>query len=225
MVSISPQQSHLSSTQTGSQEIDGSMSASLDSQCPSCHRRFSNESLVLRHMNNPRTSCMTWFDFLESMSPERPHSPANRHTSPDDGTNNNDTDNEAANNSNMSATTRYEDIHPNTPFIFGSGPGFMDTFNTDRHAEKRRGNLYYPFSSKAEWGLASWLLCSGLSMKSIDSFLALPIVSHEKCIVGPSLIGNQGPTAFTLLRNRKNTTQPHGRSSQGPCVANAGYSY
>ncbi|KAI6002437.1 hypothetical protein F5J12DRAFT_686084, partial [Pisolithus orientalis] len=38
-------------------------------------------------------------------------------------------------------------------------------------------NLYYPFNSHNEWELASWLLHSGLSMRAIDSFLSLSIIS------------------------------------------------
>jgi hypothetical protein len=75
---------------------------------------------------------------------------------------------------------RYEDSHPNTPWIYGSGTGFMDVFNSDHHAEERKGNLYYPFSSKEEWSLASWLSRSGLSMRAIDDFLALPLVCFKK---------------------------------------------
>jgi len=83
------------------------------------------------------------------------------------------------------------DIHshstsPNSPFVevypeagrkFGRGETFLDVFDADCHAEKRRQHLYYPFASKAEWGLASFLLCSDLSMKSIDKFLKLELVS------------------------------------------------
>ncbi|KAG1745011.1 uncharacterized protein EDB91DRAFT_1005158, partial [Suillus paluster] len=32
---------------------------------------------------------------------------------------------------------------------------------------------YYPFSSQKDWEVGSWLLCSGLSMGKIDSFLLL----------------------------------------------------
>jgi hypothetical protein len=81
----------------------------------------------------------------------------------------------------------YEEFHPNIPLIFGSGPGFMDIFNADNHNEKRKENLYYPFSSKGEWGLASWLLSSGLSMRAIDDFLSLPIVSSMLCMISLSL--------------------------------------
>lgn len=176
---------------------DISMPGFLDRQCPSCHRRFPDDSLVLRHMNNPRTSCITWFDLLESTStsPGQSHHPADRRTSHDNeaGYHGPTHDDEPTRNHHTPTATHYEDIHPNTPFIFGSGPGFMDVFNADHRAEKRRENLYYPFSSKEEWGLASWLLRSGLSMRAIDDFLTLPIVSletPEKCTICSSLAKN-----------------------------------
>ena len=150
---------------------------SFNGQCPSCHKHFSGDSSVLRHMNNPHTSCMTWFDFLKSLhSPIAEPSP----TSNDNGSRPGDKttgDNETANHS---RAHHFKDIHPNVPHIFGSGPGFADILNFDPHAEKRRENLYYPFSSKVEWGLASWLLHSGLSMRAIDEFLSLPIVRPKK---------------------------------------------
>ncbi|KAG1798402.1 hypothetical protein EV424DRAFT_1332896 [Suillus variegatus] len=38
---------------------------------------------------------------------------------------------------------------------------------------------YYPFSGQKEWEVASWLLCSGLSMAKINSFLSLEMVSFK----------------------------------------------
>jgi hypothetical protein len=61
---------------------------------------------------------------------------------------------------------------------FGKGSSFMNRFDSDEHAEKRQENLYYPFSSKDEWALASFLLKSGLSMTAIDEFLHLVLVSY-----------------------------------------------
>lgn len=60
--------------------------------------------------------------------------------------------------------------------IFGSGLSFMDIFNTDQHAAKRIQNLYYPFSSRQDWEVASFLLRSTLSMAAIDEFLSLEMV-------------------------------------------------
>ncbi|KAI6146028.1 hypothetical protein BKA82DRAFT_3981096 [Pisolithus tinctorius] len=53
----------------------------------------------------------------------------------------------------------------------------MDKFNGDQFSNLRASNLYYPFNSHNEWELASWLLRSGLSMRAIDSFLSLSIIS------------------------------------------------
>ncbi|KAG1803416.1 uncharacterized protein BJ212DRAFT_1246796, partial [Suillus subaureus] len=37
----------------------------------------------------------------------------------------------------------------------------------------------YPFSSWKDWEVGLWLLCSGLSMGKIDSFLSLEMVSNK----------------------------------------------
>ncbi|KAG1883389.1 hypothetical protein F4604DRAFT_1677715 [Suillus subluteus] len=47
-------------------------------------------------------------------------------------------------------------------------------------AVHRARNLYYPFSGRKDWELASWLLRSGLSMGKIDSFLSLEMLSLTK---------------------------------------------
>jgi hypothetical protein len=199
------------------------MDPSFDNECPVCHKRFSNESCVLRHMNHPRSSCTSWFDFLESIPPppeRRPHTPSTNHgenTSDDDM----DYDNEAPR---TPDPTYYEDLHPNTPFIIGSGPKFTDIFNADCHATKRAENLYYPFSSKAEWGLASWLLCSGLSMRAVDDFLSLPIVSMSHMVHLPANCEPRSSNFHSLLQLRKHyeagwTNFPrllHGRCKKSP---------
>ena len=149
--------------------------SSLCNQCPSCHKWFTNNSNVLWHMNHPKSSCMSFSDFLESVRPpdEQTSSTYQQNYNETDQNDGTTRTTEAASNSSMG---HYEELHPTEPFVFGPGPGFVDVFNMDQYAEKRRENLYYPFSSKGEWGLASWLLCSGLSMRAIDNFLALPIV-------------------------------------------------
>ena len=60
---------------------------------------------------------------------------------------------------------------------FGSGTTFMDEFNSDTHQSERIDNPYYPFVSKFEWELASFLLFSDLSMALIMMFLSLHLVS------------------------------------------------
>ena len=173
------------------------MPASLGALCPSCGKRFSMDSLVLRHMNNPQTSCQDWLQFSTSMAQEDPNPPATARPTHTSRTNSNAADenedigdeNEDTGDCNMSVDAHHEDVHPNTPSLFGSGPTFMNRFDTDPLAARRQSNLYFPFSSKEEWGLASWLLCSGLSMRAIDDFLALPIVSF--CVPIINLITNR----------------------------------
>jgi len=60
---------------------------------------------------------------------------------------------------------------------YGCGATFMDTFDTDPYASEHINNLYYLFASKDEWELASFLLCSDLSMASIAELLSLTLVS------------------------------------------------
>ena len=68
------------------------------------------------------------------------------------------------------------DAHPSTPSIYPGGTTFMDQFFADQYAGFRRENLYYPFASRVDWQLASWLLRSRLSMAAIDNFLSLELV-------------------------------------------------
>jgi hypothetical protein len=62
---------------------------------------------------------------------------------------------------------------------YGEGTTFMAQFDYDQFANERTVNLYYPFASREEWGLASSLLCSSLSMHAIDTFLSLDMVRSE----------------------------------------------
>ena len=59
---------------------------------------------------------------------------------------------------------------------YGAGTTFMDEFDSDAHGSERVNNLYYPFKSREEWELASFLLHSDLSMASITKFLSLNLV-------------------------------------------------
>ena len=52
----------------------------------------------------------------------------------------------------------------------------MTEFNDDVFSDERITNLYYPFSSRAEWEFAFFLLRSDLSMATIDTFLSLKLV-------------------------------------------------
>jgi len=71
----------------------------------------------------------------------------------------------------------FKETHPTASTVYGKGSTFMDIFDKDSHASKRTKQLYYPFASKDEWELASFLLRSHLSMALIDRFLKLKLVS------------------------------------------------
>jgi hypothetical protein len=71
------------------------------------------------------------------------------------------------------------DCYPTAARVYGKGHTFMDVFDADRFADKRKENLYYPFASKQDWEMASWLLRSGLSKGAVDQFLHLELVSSS----------------------------------------------
>ncbi|KIK19381.1 hypothetical protein PISMIDRAFT_13714 [Pisolithus microcarpus 441] len=56
----------------------------------------------------------------------------------------------------------------------------MDMFDADPFLSERWHNLFYPFSSGAEWKFASWLANSGLSMAAIDECLSLDVIKSQR---------------------------------------------
>ncbi|KIK15956.1 hypothetical protein PISMIDRAFT_114217 [Pisolithus microcarpus 441] len=63
---------------------------------------------------------------------------------------------------------------------YGRGYTFMDTFDVDPFLSECWHNLFYPFSSGAEWKFASWLANSGLSMAAIDECLSLDVIKSQR---------------------------------------------
>ena len=78
--------------------------------------------------------------------------------------------------------TFHLEFHPHSAYQHTKlgGQTFMDGFDADVFAEERSVNIFYPFASKYDWELASWLYNSRLSMAEIDKFLSLQIVSLLK---------------------------------------------
>jgi hypothetical protein len=74
---------------------------------------------------------------------------------------------------------RITEVFEGASNTYGNGTSFMAQFDYDRFANERTANLYYPFASKEEWELASFLLCSSLSMHAIDIFLSSDLVRLE----------------------------------------------
>ncbi|KAK0460240.1 uncharacterized protein EV420DRAFT_1478757 [Desarmillaria tabescens] len=67
----------------------------------------------------------------------------------------------------------------------GKLPPFFELF---RHQKVENGEaMWAPFSSRDEWELARWLMCSSISQKEIDSFLKLESIKNN---VNPSF-GNK----------------------------------
>jgi len=60
--------------------------------------------------------------------------------------------------------------------VYGHGFSFMDIFHQSQHAEARSENVFYPFASKEDWELASWLVQANLSMDRMDNFFSLELV-------------------------------------------------
>lgn len=68
---------------------------------------------------------------------------------------------------------------PDAGKTFGYGANFMSMFDTDVHAGDRDILPFYPFASKDEFELASWISRAGLSMKLQDEFFKLKLVSES----------------------------------------------
>ena len=121
--------------------------------CPNCGRAFKDTSSVLKHMNHRYSSCHRWFQRTPPETSPPPQHPPDTHAP---------------------QQSRY---FPGSGHIFDMGPGFLSWFHNGEYAEARTLNPYFPFLSQDEWELAAFLSCSGLSMKLIDNFLSLSIVS------------------------------------------------
>jgi len=74
------------------------------------------------------------------------------------------------------------------PYVIEEYPGaaatheqvlfFMDNFDSNKYADCCMELPYYPFSSREEWELMSFLLHPDLSMAAINKFLKLAMVTH-----------------------------------------------
>ena len=66
---------------------------------------------------------------------------------------------------------------------YSGGSTFTNRFDMDKFSSQQTLNIYYPFASRGDWELGSWLLHSSLSMSMIDSLLSLILVcvSYLEC--------------------------------------------
>ena len=161
-------------------------------RCPQCGKKFKDKTNLLQHMNQPISSCLTHFeeciniatnlqsaptisesddtgqqsfeprDFMDTADDYfTPSLPADTSQKPKDRQN------------------RFNvEKHPTSSSVYGYGETFMDRCDENKFAERRKGNIYYPFASRDEWELASFLLRSRLSMAAVNHLLKLELVSH-----------------------------------------------
>ena len=154
---------------------------------------------MLQHMNNPASRCILFLDELVKLSeavgssqdndserqPEscvvqedfpmhEPHDYSD--TVPLPGQQNSPSDSWFSDAARASADDYFVEAYPNASQVYGRGETLMEIFDADVNAENRRDNLYYPFASRQEWQMASFLLRSSLSMTAVDEFLSLELV-------------------------------------------------
>lgn len=133
--------------------------------CPNCGHEFDSTASVMRHLNHPYSSCARWFiskdPTLPSQSPASEDPTTNNHTYTDT----------------RGASVKF----PFSGHVHNRSCGFMDNFHADKFSEERAQNPYYPFASKGEWQLASFLSRANLSIKAIDEFLSLELVRILRC--------------------------------------------
>ena len=84
--------------------------------------------------------------------------------------------------------------------IYGTRQTFMDIFGANQYTHYKNSNLYYPFTSKAEWQLRSWVLQSNLSMQAVDKFLHLNLISLiYLCFISNVQPTSSGPTTYHFI--------------------------
>lgn len=173
-------------------------------QCPSCGKDgFQTHSAIARHMSQPRSRCNSWLDDLIRLKSHFPPRDTNSMECDDVqvgpsyedvhegyGENVDDGGWGSVTGDRPGATTQdinlegempgITDCFPGAATTYGAGHTFLGLFNSDENSVYRKTNLYYPFSCRQDWEIASWLLRSGLSMGKIDSFLSLEMVSHNQ---------------------------------------------
>ncbi|KAG2137000.1 hypothetical protein DEU56DRAFT_912773 [Suillus clintonianus] len=161
--------------------------------CPKCGKVFTKDSSITRHLIPPR----------RSLNP-----PQNLDISVDMGQGfgvGGDSQFNAQAEDSMDTNLDARDLTGNLPpaseeWYEGAarcysqdGITFLDLFDADEHAEYRKENLFYPFTSREEWEVADFLLRSALSMAAINTFLQLSMGPSWKCQLIPSLHGTKSP--------------------------------
>lgn len=168
-------------------------------RCPRCGKKFKDDGRVLRHMTQPRSACRSFVQQLVCISRKINLEPKRGREQPISSSSNHpvvsdfdmlegDPDYpflEHGNFEDVNSEQPSEGFGIPPPFIeqyssaseiHGHGPTFMELFYRDTHSQHRADNVFYPFASKQDWEIASWLVRSNLSIPVIDEFLSLELV-------------------------------------------------
>ena len=151
-------------------------------RCPQCSRQFLNAASVLKHLNHPKSQCSQFSPYSSRSQETAPLTEEPEQVELEsiiiDWTCEGEGDDAHPTPSPSVPLQQdfFAEIFPGSSTTFGPGKTFLDRFNSDRFALEREKNLYYPFSSHVEWEFASFLIHSGMSMKTIDSFFSLQMV-------------------------------------------------
>ena len=180
-------------------------------QCTCCSRKCKTDTRLLQHMNHPTSKCIQFLDEVIQISEAlwykklRAHQQSNSsHTVVADGGDvlMEHSDLLVGSEGDGHSITKdiqfkvpepcvppsqfekyHTEVYHGTAQTYRKGSTFMDKFNDDEHVATREDNLYYPWASCPEWELASFLLCSSLSMATINQFLSLDLVSESLLIL------------------------------------------
>jgi len=159
--------------------------------CPSCGKgSFATNNAISRHMSQQKSGCSTWFDNLVRICKDllgRDHDGPNHSphtTSIDEQFGDIGKYNSWVNSDEEMLDGTQEDNSKSSPIkyfpgatqVFVGGSTFLGRFEADQFSNCRSSNIYYPFASRGDWQMGSWLLRSGLSMSAINTFLSLDLV-------------------------------------------------
>ena len=157
----------------------------MPAYCQRCGKKFLDTARVLNHMNQPISSCRTYYEELLQIAEAIGSSPEGVQFSPDDQPHEIEMDRSAGGSSPIfdksrsptpmateedptintasshSSSPFFPEFYPGASKIFGSGQTFMDNFDNDQFSKERQVHSHYPFASKDEWHMASFLLRSG----------------------------------------------------------------
>jgi uncharacterized C2H2 Zn-finger protein len=205
--------------------------------CPQCHRNFKDRKSLLSHMNQPLGSCFGYIREVVSLADQlKKHKKRHRpqqdiESESEESTSQQELEPATDMDIFMDCDTmdieeagsgaRFVQEYDGAARTFGPGTTFMQQFERDEFTEERMQNLYYPFTSRAEWELAAFLLGSDLSLAALDKFLSLNLVSpvaFNLTMISLMLFSEDKRPEF-IISHRKKASRAGRNASKGPRMA------